>query len=238
MRRAALLLVAGGAIAALVLTASPPRHARRAAPRVTRDEVPVFVQSSGGIDLVFRWGTKQERLDRKLGVFRRAASLRDVLPSELQQIMSQFARVGEPLHFEPARARLLVRGDDESVFGLPTRKGSVCLFRAPLGFGPCVDTLEHGSHVEVNASTDARGLVWGLTSDRTVSVQVRLASRWLRAHLGRNGFVLRLPGGVVMPREVLVRDRDGARHVYVMKRCKPAVFYPVTTPIGPPPSTC
>jgi hypothetical protein len=64
--------------------------------------------------------------------------------------------------------------------------------------------------------------VWGVVDDGATRVDVTIGTRTLHALLARNAFFLALPHGTVVPSRIVVRERDGARHVYVVKRLRPA----------------
>ncbi len=169
MRRAALLLGLGAAVAALALTASPSEQAQPPA-KVTHDELPVFVHTGNTLEIAW----------------------------------SRFSAEGQP-------ERL---ADTLAVFG------SVCIFREPFASN-CVPALLHGAYPQVDAGwRSLRGQVWGLANNAAVSVRVHLDSGWLAAKLGRNGFYLELPPRIVAPRQIVIRERSGIRHVYDIKRCR------------------
>lgn len=67
-----------------------------------------------------------------------------------------------------------------------------------------------------------RDAVWGVVDDGAVRVDVTFARRVLHATLGRNAFYLAVPRAAVVPSRIVVLERDGVRHVYVVKRLGPA----------------
>ena len=238
MRRAALLLVVGGAVAALALTASPLQHSQTAA-RVTHDVLPVFVATGNGVtSYQFTWSGagRPERLVDMLAVFAEPGGPQDVLPPVFQQfarLMSQ-----QPgFELDAPRARLLVTSGAHRLYGVPMKTGTVCMFRDTFGGPSCPTALLHGAYPQVEAGWKSRrGQVWGLADNGAASVRVQLGSGWLAAKLGRNGFYLELPPRIVAPKQIVVRERSGLRHVYDIKRCRVDMTLPLLTgPLGPPP---
>jgi hypothetical protein len=238
LRRAALLAILGGAVAALALTASPPERARHV-PLDTHDELPVFVESGSGtysVSIGYDVGDEGAgRLADTLTVFRQQGALQDLLPSTLQQLTQLMSVPGYEL--EGSRARLLVTSGAQRVYGVPMRNGSVCLFRETWGGLTCTPSLLHGAYPQVEpARRSRRGYVWGLADNGAASVRVHLATGWLTAKLGRNGFYLDLPRGAVAPSRIVVREQTGARHLYDVKRCRPDLtFLLFAGPVGPLP---
>jgi hypothetical protein len=237
LRRAALLAILGGAVSALALTASPPERARHV-PLDTHDELPVFVESGNGT-VSFGWDSAGDegakRLVDTLAVFAQPRALRDVLPGMVQQLTRLMSQPGFEL--EAQRARLLVASGEHRVYGVPMRNGSVCIFRETWGGTSCVPSLLHGAYPQVEPGRRwQRGSVWGLADNGAASVRVHLAAGWLAAKLGRNGFYLELPRGVVAPSRIVVRERAGVRHVYDLERCRvDAALLPFGGPLGPRP---
>ena len=237
MRRAALLVGLGGAIAAIALTASPSRHAQPPA-KVTHDKLPVFVHTGNTLEVTWSGFSTEERPKRladTLAVFARPGALQDVLPPILQQLTRFMSQPGFEL--DRPRARLLVASGTHRVYGVPMKNGSVCIFREPFGSN-CLPALLHGAYPQVDAGwRSLRGQVWGLADNGAVSVRVRLSSRWLAAKLGRNGFYLELPPRIVAPMQIVIRERSGIRHVYDIKRCRVGdVALPLLAgPVAPPP---
>jgi hypothetical protein len=76
--------------------------------------------------------------------------------------------------------------------------------------------------------------VWGIVDDDAVSVDVTVGRRILRATLGRNAFFRQLPPGTVIPTQIVVRERNRARHIFDVKRCRLTDFTPLQAPLGPP----
>jgi hypothetical protein len=237
VRRAALLIGLGGAVVALALTASPPKQAQPPA-KVTHDELPVFVHTGNTLEVIwsqFSAEKRPERLADTLAVFAKPRALEDVLPPILQQLTRLMSQPGFEL--DRPLARLLVASGTHRVYGVPMKNGSVCIFREPFGSN-CVPALLHGAYPQVDAGwRSRRGQVWGLADNGAVSVRVRLTSRWLAAKLGRNGFYLELPPRIVAPRQIVIRERSGIRHVYDIKRCRvddialPLLAGPVAPPL-------
>jgi hypothetical protein len=233
LRRAALLAVLGGAVAALALTASPSQRARN----VTHDELPVFVETRNGtlVGIDYHVGdARPERLADTLAVFAQGGAPRDLLPPSLQRLANLMSEPGYEL--ESAGARLLVVSGEHRLYGVPMRNGSVCIFRETRAGTNCVPSLLHGAYAQIEPGwRSRRGYVWGLADNEADSVRVQLSTGWLAAKLGRNGFYLELPRGAVAPRRIVVRERTGVRHVYDVKRCRRAGAFLFGGPVGPLP---
>jgi hypothetical protein len=238
VRRATLLLVVGAAIVALALTASPPQHPRTIA-QVTHDVLPVFVAAgNGATSYQFTWtgAGRAERLVVTLAVFAEPGGPQDVLPPAFQQF-ARFMSRQPGLELDDLRARLLVTSGAHRLYGVPMKTGTVCMFRDTPGGSSCPTALLHGAYPQVEAGWKSRrGQVWGLTDNGAASVRVQLRSGWLAAKLGRNGFYLELPPRIVAPKQIVVSERSGLRHVYDIKRCRVDIAQPLlTSPVGPPP---
>jgi len=236
VRRITVLLAVGCATALAGGVAAPAKS-----PPTTHDVLPVFVstgRSGVGVDFFSTstsWGaTKTHRsLARSLGVFARPARPSDVLPPVAR---AAFSAPGSPVAPEPARGRRLLARGSASIYAEPTRQGSVCYFLVGGGGGSggsCVSELLDGALPQVTA-----GRVWGLTDNGAIAVDVRLpASGWLHASLGRNAFYLRLPHRVLAPTQIVVRERNGARHIYDVRRCRVTDLSPLSgmSPLSPSP---
>jgi hypothetical protein len=146
----------------------------------------------------------------------------DVVPPEAQQL-ARFAGG------DVARSRLLLAAGGVRVYAFPADRGRLCIVRVRLG-GSCISALIHGVYPQVEPRRD----VWGIVDDGAASVDVTVGRRTLRAHLGRNAFFLRLPARAVVPTRIVVRERDGARHVFTVRRCTPRDVSPLSSPLGPP----
>jgi len=221
------LLVVGGAIAALAATATTPKTQPQAAPD-THDVLPVVVDRGANADFAFFWqvGEKHASLARSLAVFQKPRRPEDLLPADEQH------GFGSSPGFtpEPSRARLLIAVGSARVDAYPTKQGDVCYFLGPLGGGSCVPGLLDGALPQVT-----RGQVWGLIDNGAEAVDVRVpASGWLHAAIGRNAFYLRLPGTILAPSEIVVRERSGIRHFYSIRRCYLAQISPLA-PLSPGP---
>ncbi|HET8528428.1 MAG TPA: hypothetical protein VFL60_05920 [Gaiellaceae bacterium] len=187
-----------------------------AAPPVTHDVLPVFVPPAGttsasGVDYQYTWGGSTPLGIPPLGVFDRPRRARDVLPAPART----FARFA---HGEARRSRLLIAADGASVYAFPKAGGQLCVVREPNGGGTCVSSFVHGAYPQV----EPRREVWGVVDDAATSVDVTVDGRVLHAALGRNAFYLALPHGAVVPTRIVVHERGGVRHVYVVKRLGPA----------------
>jgi hypothetical protein len=221
MRRIAVLLIMGGAIAAIAATAIPTKsHARGL---TTRDDFPLFIDEPGGSATVFAFefaGEDGPRLDSTLAVFSRPTRPADLLPRSVLFVASlpTFVPAFAPV---PQRGRLLLARGDARLYAYPTRRGNVCYFLEPAGIGSCALALVDGAMPHVEAGSDGvRGVVWGLVDDSAVAVDVRAGHRVIRAALGENAFYLRLPQRVVAPTSLTVRERTGVRHLFVFQRCR------------------
>jgi hypothetical protein len=210
------------------------------APPVTHDVVPVYI-AAGGTGFITEYvttvGARQPQLAGRLRVFRRPrAPFRDLLPPELQQQLEFMAQAG--FGGNPRGSRLMLVRDGVRIYGLPASHGQVCVFVLPDLQMQCWSALQHGATPVVDARRD----VWGLVGDTAQRVDVGFAAGTLRAAVGTNAFYLRLPRHVVAPQRIVVTDRDGARHVYTVKRCRvgegDAPFIPAYNPLTPPPSPC
>jgi hypothetical protein len=223
------LLLIGGAVAGIALTAARDRLSRTH--RETVDTVPVFIvaESSGrlGVDVAeFRWtrGTSRPTLASRLGVFRSLPLPGDQLPRPLWPLAPGFTP-------EPERSRLLISGPTLRLYAFPTKQGQVCYQLLPDGDGACLPALLNGAWPEVRPRVD----VWGLVDDGATRVEVEFRRGSEPASLGRNAFYLRLPEGVVAPRAVVVSERSGVRHRFVFERCRVSDIGPLTAaaPLGP-----
>ena len=211
-------------IVALVLALAP------AALADTHDVLPVYVDSPAGVDVEFSWSGHSDRhvLARSLRVLTTPRRPSDALPSEILQ----FARPTPGITPLTRRSHLLVSVGRRQVYAYPTREGDVCVYLVPLGGGQCDPAMMDGALPQVE-----RGLVWGLVDNAATRVGVRIGRHSVDAHLGRNAFLLRLPGGVRAPTQIVVYERGGTRHVYTIKRCRVQNVTPLTgsAPLAPPP---
>jgi hypothetical protein len=212
------------------------------APPVTHDVVPVYVNAVGTgfvSEYVVTKDGPHAGLTGALRVFRRPRSpFRDLLPADVQQQVAFMAQAG--FVADPRRSRLLLAQAGVRIYGIPASHGQACAFLLPEIQMQCWSTLRHGATPVVDARLD----VWGLLGDAARRVDVIFAAGTMRATVGANAFYLRLPAHVVVPERIVVRDRDGARHVYTIVRCHLETgdrpFIPVFNPLTPPlpPSSC
>jgi hypothetical protein len=193
----------------------------------------VYVGSGQGFG--FFTTTGGAKLAPSLRVFREPAGLDDGAPPAVRQQMQMFSAVGMPA--EPERSRLMLVAGSTRIYGVPLSDGVVCAFVLPAPGVDCVPELMHGAAPVVDSRQD----VWGLLGNAAVRVDVLVAGRSLHATVGRNAFYLRLPRGVVAPTSVIVRDRDGARHIYTIRRCrsdttdlKGTALDSIASPLAPP----
>ena len=229
-----MLLLVGGALAALAVTATTPKTQPHAS-RDTHDVLPIVVtprRDSGLIEVYFSWeaGGKQPSLARSLKVFSQFPRPGDSLPAFERLVFSLLGSANGP---EPDRARRLLAAGGISIYAEPTKQGSVCYFLTPTGGGSCAPALRHGALPHVTG-----GQVWGLMDDGATAVDNRVPrSGWLHATTGRNAFYLRLPGTILAPSEIVVRERSGIRHFYRIKRCHIGQISPLAaiTPLSPAP---
>jgi hypothetical protein len=209
------------------------------APPVTHDVVPVYVAANAAVSVseyISTIGGRTPQLAVRLRAFHRPrAPFRDLLPAELQQQVQLMARAG--FGGDPRRSRLLLARAGVRIYGVPGPHGLVCAFVLPELRMECWQTLQHGATPVVDAHRD----VWGLVGNAVRRVDVTFAARTLRAAVGTNAFYLRLPRHVVAPNTIIVTDRDGARHVYTVVRCRidaSRPFIPTYNPLTPPPPPC
>jgi len=187
-----------------------------AAPPVTHDVVPVVVApvhpgTARGVDYEYTWGSKAGAIPH-LGVFDRPRRARDVLP----RVARTFVRFA---HADVRASRLLLSTGSTRIYAVPKDRGAqLCVLREPSGGGTCVGSFAHDAYPQVQP----RDAVWGVVDDGAVQVDVTIAHDVVHARLGRNAFFLALPHGAVAPSRIVVRERDGTRHVYVVKRLRPA----------------
>lgn len=225
MRRVAVLLVIIGGVAGLAVTAG------HRTPPETVDTLPVFIPVKGPLGVSqaeFVWGVDaigRGPVAGTLAVFRSSPRPSDMIPaSELRPPTPRFT---------PRRdlSRLLVDRAQLRLYAYPTRQGEVCYLVVPGGEGSCLQSLLDGAWPQVRSRRD----VWGLVDDAAIGVDVQIRNRVFQAALGRNAFYLPLPTGVVAPTQIVVRDRDGARHRYVIRRCRLDRITPLTgiNPVGP-----
>jgi hypothetical protein len=224
------LLAVGGAIAALALTTATPKKYPRAV-AATRDVLPVFADEGASSSVEFFSSTSRHvrPLAQSLAVFKEPARPSDALPARERDVFVASPQITP----EPNRARLLITAGPVRIFAYPTKQGLVCYFLEPAGSGGCAPDLLDGALPQVE-----RGEVWGLIDDGAEAVDVRVpASGWLRAAIGRNAFYIRLPRNVLAPSEIVVRERNGVRHVYAIKRCHAGDVSPLAgaSPLRPPP---
>lgn len=188
-----------------------------AAPPVTRDVLPVVVQppaahgATTGVDYEYTWGSGAGAIPH-LSVFDRPRRAGDALP----KLARTFARLSGG---NTAQARRLLHAGGSSIYAWPAKHGSqLCVEREPHGGGTCVSSFAHDAYPQVQP----REAVWGIVDDEAVRVDVTVGLGVLHATLGRNAFFLALPRGAVVPSRIVVRERGGGRHVYVIKRLRPA----------------
>jgi hypothetical protein len=217
VKRVAVLLAVGAAIAGIAKTATTATPAPRQLQSVadTHDVLPVVVDqgANAGVGFYWRFDGEPRSLAHSLAVFQEPRRPEDLLrPDE------QYAFEPSPgFTPEPSRARLLIAVGSIRVTAYPTKQGDVCYSLGPLGAGSCVAGLIDGAMPQVTG-----GQVWGLMDNGATAVAVRVpASGWLHAALGRNAFYLRLPPHVLAPSEIVVRERSGIRHFYTIERCRP-----------------
>jgi hypothetical protein len=163
----------------------------------------------------------------RLGVFRSPARPSDSVPP---------APAPLPLpHVTPerGRSRLLLTGPALRIYAYPTKEGAVCYVLEPRGEGSCLPFLIDGAFPQVRPWQD----VWGLVDDGAEAVDVRIGADWRPARLGRNAFYLPLPANVAAPAQVLVHERTGPDHRYVIKPCRIHRVTPLAgaSPVGPGP---
>lgn len=204
------------ALAALLLAAGPP---------VTHDVLPVYVSptANAGVDeytWTWRAGTSSPLA---LGVFKRPRTLADVTPARAR-LFAQFT--GGQLD----DSRLLIRAGTTEVYAFPADRKQVCVMRLPEGGGSCLQSLIDGAYPQVEPRKD----VWGIVDDDAVRVDVDVARHVLHAKLGRNAFYLALPDGTVVPTRIVVHERNRARHVFDVERCRLNDVSPLQAPLGPP----
>jgi len=229
MRRVAVLLVIGGAVAGLSLTAASDRLSL--AGRETIDTVPVLVPDRpGAAEYTIVFGQDaggRTPLAARLAVFRSPARPSDAIPPALEALpMPQFT----PEH---GRSRLLLARPALQIYAYPTKEGAVCYVLEPRGEGSCLPFLIDGAFPQVRPWQD----VWGLVDDGAVRVDVRVGAEWRPAELGRNAFYLPLPTHVAAPAQILVHERTGPDHRYLIKPCRIHRITPLAwaRPVGPGP---
>ena len=188
-----------------------------AAPPTTRDVLPVVVPppagsgTSSGVDYQYTWGPGAGPIPH-LAVFDRRRRATDALPRPARA----FARFSQG---DVAHARRLLNAGGASIYAWPAKSGSeLCVAREPRGGATCVRSFAHGAYPQV----EPRLNVWGVVDDDAVQVDVTVGRGVLHATLGQNAFFLALPHGAVLPSRIVVSERDGARHIYVIKRLRPA----------------
>jgi hypothetical protein len=134
---------------------------------------------------------------------------------------------------EPNRGRRLFAAHGAAIYAEPTKQRGVCYFLFPNGSGSCVNELMHGALPGVTS-----GQVWGLIDNGAKAVDVRVPLLGvLHAAFGTNAFYLRLPKHVLAPTRIVVRERNGDRHIFDVKRCHIGKISPLSglSPVSPRP---
>ena len=200
MRRAIGIALVAGAVVGLALTA-------RGNGRTTYDTLRVIVPARSGAEyvLAFGWQTTGPVSLPSLGVFRRRATTRDIVPPPWRLF-------AQGMHADLTRTRLLLAAKGVRIYAFPSSDRDLCYLRVPPTAGSaCTRSFIDDAFPQVNAWHDT----WGIVDDATVRVDVD----GTRAILGENAFYSRLPPGTPAPHTITVYERGGVKHVYDVHAC-------------------